>query len=178
MNRLALIGLYLAAIVAANLSVERWGVEAAIYNAFFLIGLDLVTRDALHDLWREHLARNMAALIVAGSALSYLVNRDTARIALASCVAFGAASLVDAVVYHLRRDRPWLERVNTSNLGGAAVDSVIFPWIAFGSFTWAVVFGLFCAKVAGGVVWALILERSPGQEWLARNRELYGRGSP
>lgn len=37
----------------------------------------------------------MALLIAAGSVLSYLVNRDTARIALASGLAFGATEPLD-----------------------------------------------------------------------------------
>ena len=116
--RVALVAAYLAAIVAANLSVEHWGPEATVYNAFLFIGLDLTARDRLHDLWRTNLLAKMAALILAGSALSYLVNRDTARIALASCVAFGAAAIVDASAYHLLRHRTWYERVNQSNLAG------------------------------------------------------------
>lgn len=173
----ALCAVYLAAIVAANLSVEHWGPRAVIYNAFLFIGLDLTCRDRLHDLWRGHLIRNMGLLILAGSGLSYIVNRDTAKIAVASCVAFGAAAVVDALVYHLRRDRPWIERVNESNLFGAAVDSLVFPWIAFGAFLWPIVFGQFCAKVAGGVVWSFVIKTTAGQEWAIRNRERWSAGS-
>lgn len=170
-----LVGAYLAAIVAANLSVEHWGPRAVIYNAFLFIGLDLVARDRLHDLWRGRLIRNMSLLIGAGSGLSYLVNRDTARIALASCVAFGAAAIVDALLYHRLRHRSWYERANQSNIAGAAVDSLIFPWIAFGVFMWPIVFGQFCAKVAGGVVWSFVIKTSAGEEWQARNSALWSR---
>jgi hypothetical protein len=86
------------------------------------------------------------------------VNRDTARIALASCVAFGAAATADAIVYHLRRKERWADRSNESNVAGAAVDSLIFPVIAFGTpILWALTFSLFCAKIAGGYLWSLIL---------------------
>lgn len=44
---------YLIAIVAANLSVAYFGPQATIVNAFLLIGLDLSTRDKLHELWRN-----------------------------------------------------------------------------------------------------------------------------
>ena len=177
--RVVLVGGYLAAIVLANLSVEHWGPRAAIYNAFVLIGLDLTARDRLADLWKTHLVRNMAFLIGAGSILSLLVNIDTARIALASFVAFGAAALADSLVYQALRRRPWYERVNQSNIAGAGVDSLLFPWIAFGSFLWPVVFGLFTAKLAGGLLWSFVLYRSPAQEWTDRNRALYGgRGAP
>jgi queuosine precursor transporter len=181
MARVALITAYLAAIIAANLTIAEWGPQMAVYNAFLFIGLDLATRDALHDMWRGHLIRNMAALIAAGSALSYLAGLwigsgpFVGRIALASAIAFGAAATADAVTYHYLRHKTWHERVNQSNIAGAAVDSVVFALLWPFGFQFAVVFGMFAAKVAGGVVWALILGRkAEGRAWLARNRELYG----
>jgi len=47
-----LVSLYLVAIVAANLSVAYFGASASIFNAFLFIGLDLTTRDLLHEQWR------------------------------------------------------------------------------------------------------------------------------
>jgi hypothetical protein len=110
------------------------------------------------------LIRNMALLIAAGSGLSYLVNRDSGRIALASCIAFGAAAVADALLYHRLRNHSWYERANQSNLAGAAVDSIVFPWVAFGAFIWPLVFGQFCAKVAGGVVWSFVLRKQNDSE--------------
>ena len=43
--------LYLFAIVAANLLVARFGPSVTIINAFLFIGLDLTTRDGLHEAW-------------------------------------------------------------------------------------------------------------------------------
>ena len=177
--RAALVGAYLAAIVAANLSVAEWGPRAAIYNAFLFIGLDLTSRDRLHDLWRGHLLRNMALLIVAGSALSYVfglwlgTGPDVARVAFASCVAFGSAAVADALAYHLLRRRPWFERANQSNVVGAAVDSLVFVALWPFGFDFTLAFTLFAAKVAGGVVWSFVLNRTPGQEWSERNRRLW-----
>jgi uncharacterized PurR-regulated membrane protein YhhQ (DUF165 family) len=153
----ALVSLYLAAIVAANLSAERWGLDAVVINAFLFIGLDLTCRDALHDAWKTHLAPKMGALIAAGGLLSWFLNADAGRIALASTLAFAAAASVDAIAYHLLRDRPWLERANLSNVPSAAVDSVVFPWVAFGAVGFLVVFPLFAAKLAGGMLWSLVL---------------------
>jgi hypothetical protein len=178
-----LVGAYLAAIVAANLSVAEWGPEAAVYNAFLFIGLDLTSRDRLHDLWRGHLVRNMATLIAAGSALSYAFGLwlgegpDVGRVAVASAVAFGSAAAADAVAYHLLRERPWYERVNQSNLVGAAVDSLVFVALWPFGFDFTLAFTLFAAKVAGGVVWSFVLRRTPGQEWSERNSALYGAGA-
>ncbi len=171
---------YLVAIVAANLSVAHWGAEAAIYNAFLFIGLDLTTRDALHDLWRGRLIRNMSLLIVAGSALSYVLGLwlgsgpSVGRIALASMVAFGAAATADALAYHLLRDKPWYERANQSNIAGAAVDSLVFVALWPFGFNFTLAFTLFAAKVAGGVVWSFFLSRgADGRAWMGRHRERY-----
>lgn len=163
----ALVAVYLLAIVAANEIITHKGPTWSIYTAFAFIGLDLVTRDRLHDVWKGHLVRNMAFLIAAGSLISYAVNRASGRIALASCVAFALAFTADAIVYHLRRKERWADRSNESNVAGAAVDSFVFPLIAFvpaimpfWSATFlALVFGQFTAKVAGGYVWSLVLRK-------------------
>lgn len=177
MRTLALCSAYLAAIVAANWTLTEYGrehPEVALYNAFLFIGLDLTCRDSLHDLWRGRLLRNMALLIVAGSALSYLVNRDSGRIALASMIAFGAAATADALTYHVLRNRTWYERANQSNIVGAGVDSLVFLPLSGIPWTWPLVFSLFCAKVAGGVVWSFLLAKgADGRAWLGGQRERY-----
>lgn len=158
-----LVAAYLAAIVAANLSISHWGASAAIYNAFLFIGLDLSTRDSLHDLWRGRLVRNMALLIATGSVLSYVLGLAlgtgpfVGRIALASAVAFGSAAIADSLLYHLLRRRPWYERANQSNIAGSAVDSLVFVALWPFGFQFTLAFTLFAAKVAGGVVWSFVL---------------------
>ncbi len=149
---------YLAAILAATLLVARFGPAVTVLNAFLFIGLDLTARDRLHDAWRgRHLWPKMAALIASGAGLSYLLNRDAGRIALASLVAFAAAGATDAVVYHLLRSRPRWQRINGSNIPAALVDSLVFPTLAFGAFLPVIVIGQFVAKVAGGAIWSVIL---------------------
>lgn len=155
-----LILVYLTAIVAANLLVTAFGPSISILNAFLFIGLDLTTRDALHERWQNrHLLPKMAALVITGSLLSWLLNRDAARIALASAVAFGAAAVADTLVYHLARRSSRLTRMNASNSVSAAVDSILFPTIAFGGFLPWVTLGQYVAKVGGGAIWAWILNR-------------------
>lgn len=150
--------MYLAAIVAANLTVAMWGPSMTIVNAFLFIGLDLTSRDKLHDAWHGNgLVWKMALLIAAGSVISYLLNQNAAQIALASFVAFACAAVADTVTYHLLRRRVWWQRVNGSNVVSAAVDSVLFPTIAFGALLPAIVLGQFVAKVAGGAVWSWLL---------------------
>lgn len=155
-----IVGMYLVAIVAANLLVVWFGPGVTIINAFLFIGLDLTARDRLHDAWRhDGLVWKMGFLITSGGLVSYLLNRDAGQIALASTVAFTAAALVDGIVYHLLRRRPFLVRANGSNIPGAAVDSIVFPTLAFGGFLPWITLGQFAAKVAGGFVWSLILNR-------------------
>lgn len=158
-----LIGAYLLAIVAANLLVARFGPAVTVLNAFLFIGLDLTTRDALHDRWQgRYLWPKLAALIAAGSLLSWLLNRDAGPIALASLVAFAASGVVDAAAYALLGKRARLVRVNGSNILSAAVDSLIFPALAFGlPLLWPIVFGQLAAKVLGGFVWSLLLANKP-----------------
>lgn len=155
----ALVALYLAAIVAANLSAAHWGPQAIIYNAFFLIGLDFCTRDALASFWGESRWLKQGLLILAGAVLSWLANPEAAKIALASGISFACAESVEAVIYYAFRRRPWLERANVSALPAAIVDSIVFPTLAFGSFIWATSFGLFVAKLAGALVWSVVLGR-------------------
>ncbi len=159
MKTYALVAAYLLAIVLANLSVAAWGPSVTIVNAFLFIALDLSSRDALHEAWAGRgLLWKMAALIAGGSALSYALNRDAGPIALASCAAFGISAALDALVYSRLVGRPWWQRVNGSNVAGAAADSLIFPLLAFGwPPLWMVVLGQFLAKIAGGAIWAWVL---------------------
>lgn len=158
MNTNTLVILYLVAIIAANLLVAEFGPSVTPIAAFLLIGFDLSSRDRLHEAWRgRQLWPNMAALIASGSVLSYLLNADAGPIALASFVAFAVAGVTDALVYHLLGGRAYLVRVNGSNVVSAAVDSLLFPTIAFGAFLPWIVLGQFVAKVAGGAVWAWVL---------------------
>lgn len=156
-TRIAVI-IFIGAIVAANLLVAEFGPWFSPINAFFLIGLDLSLRDALHDKWREQIWR-MGALIATAGVLSFILNPAAGRIAVASTAAFVIASSVDALVYHRLIDAKWLVRANGSNIGGAATDSIAFPLIAFGMFPGiAAVIGLqFAAKVGGGVLWSIVI---------------------
>ena len=150
--------LYLGAIVGANLIVTQFGPSASIVTAFLFIGLDLTSRDKLHQQWHGNgLVWKMAALVAAGSALSYILNRDAAQIAIASTLAFAAAAIVDTIVFHLLRHRPQWQRINGSNVPAALVDSIIFPTVAFGVWMPVIILGQFAAKVGGGFVWSLVL---------------------
>ena len=150
-----LVVVYIAAMVTANLLVWWLGPWFSPINAFLLIGLDLTMRDVLH----ERLTRwQLAAVVLAGGAITWLVNPAASMIAVASATAFIAAALADWAVYAALVGRPWLVRSNASNVVGAAVDSILFPTIAFGAFMPAIIALQWLAKVGGGVVWSLVLQ--------------------
>lgn len=155
MNMLAAIAIYAAAMTLANLSVAQWGPSVTAINAFVLIGLDLALRDWLHVRMK---AWQMASLIAATGLLTYVLNPAAGMIAIASASAFSAAALVDWATFTKLRGT-WLYRANGSNVAGAAVDSLLFPTIAFGALMPQIVLAQFVAKVAGGALWAYLLAR-------------------
>ena len=153
-------GIYIAALVAANLLVAWLGVWFSLVNAFVLIGLDLSLRDKLHDLWEgEKLPIKMGGLIATASIVSYAINPATGMIAFASLAAFSLSMVADAFVYQYLKDKEWMIRVNGSNIAGSAVDSVVFPTIAFGGLMLEIVALQFIAKVGGGYIWSRIFKR-------------------
>lgn len=152
--------IYAAAMTLANLSIAHFGPWISPINAFVLIGLDLALRDWLHmrlKLWQ------MGALIASTGLLTYALNAAAGQIAVASAVAFTAAAVVDWSVF-LRLPGSWLFRANGSNVAGAAVDSLIFPTLAFGALMPHIVLLQFVAKVCGGAIWAALLARTVQRE--------------
>lgn len=140
-------------LVIANLTVAVFGPVVAPINALVFIGLDLSLRDWLH----VHLTKlQMVVLILGTSVVSYLLNPASGEIAAASFVAFALSSMVDWAVFDCLSHRTWQSRSNWSNTAGAAVDSVVFPTLAFGTFLPEIVALQFVAKVVGGFMWSLL----------------------
>lgn len=151
--------IYIGSLTLANLLVAWLGPWFSPINAFVLIGLDLVLRDKLHDRWQgDRLALRMFGIIAAAGVISWVINKDAGMIAVASVVSFMVAMTVDALIYQKLKNRPWWQRANGSNIGGAATDSVVFPTIAFGSLMPEIVALQFAAKVVGGFFWSLIID--------------------
>jgi uncharacterized PurR-regulated membrane protein YhhQ (DUF165 family) len=147
---------YAAAMILANLSVATFGPSVTPVNAFVLIGLDLTMRDWLHVRIKPW---QMAALIALTGLLTYALNPAAGKIAVASACAFSAAALVDWATFTRLRGS-WMYRANGSNVAGAAVDSLIFPTLAFGALMPQIVLAQFLAKIAGGAIWTWIFNRS------------------
>lgn len=103
-----------------------FGFEAP--SGVLMVGAALVLRDIVH----EHLgARWALAAIVVGAVLSVFL--APAALVLASVAAFVLAELADFAVYAPLRRRNLSAAVLASGLAGAAIDSAVFLWLAFGS---------------------------------------------
>lgn len=123
-------------------------------SGVLMIGLALVLRDWLHELagWRW----SFVAVLV-GAALSLLFSPPA--LAIASATAFLLAETADLAVYAKLRKRGKPLAVMASQIVGAAMDSALFVWIAFGSFDFSV--GTTLAKIyAGAIVAALLFAKS------------------
>ena len=147
---------YAGAMVLANLSISTFGPKMAPINGFILIGLDLALRDWLHvrlKTWQ------MLALIAVTGCITLALDPAAAHIALASATAFTAAAFADWLTFARLHRQRWAVRSNLSNVAGAAVDSLVFPAMAFGGLQADIVITMFLAKVGGGLVWSMLLAR-------------------
>jgi hypothetical protein len=146
---------YSVAMIAANILVATFGPSVTAINAFLLIGLDLTLRDWLHfrlKTWQ------MGGLIIGTGLITYGLNPASGMIAVASAVSFLVASIVDWAIF-VKTTGSWIKRANVSNTASAAVDSLLFPTIAFGALMPEIVALQFVAKVSGGAVWSYVLEK-------------------
>jgi uncharacterized PurR-regulated membrane protein YhhQ (DUF165 family) len=100
-------------------------------SGVLLIGLALVLRDAVHEAWGRWGA---AALVAVGAALSLAV--APAALAVASAAAFLLSEALDLAVYDRLRQRGRAVAVAASGLFGAALDTALFSWLAFGTLAW------------------------------------------
>lgn len=146
---------YAISMTLANSLIVVFGPWISPINSFVLIGLDLALRDWLHirlKLWQ------MGVLIASTGLLTFVLNPAAGHIAVASAAAFTAAALIDWVAFARLRGS-WMLRANGSNVAGAAVDSLVFPTLAFGVLMPHIVALQFAAKVTGGVIWTWVFHR-------------------
>lgn len=119
-------------------------------SGVLMIGLALVLRDWLHELagWQWSVVA-----VMAGGLLSLAFSPPS--LALASSVAFMLAELADLVVYTKLRERGKPLAVIASQVVGAALDSMIFVYLAFGSLAFSA--GTTLAKIYAGAAVAALL---------------------
>ena len=119
-------------------------------SGVLMIGLALVLRDWLHEAagWKWSFVA-----VVVGALLSLIFSPPA--IAVASAVAFALAELSDLAVYARLRERGKHVAVMASQVVGAALDSALFVWIAFGSLQFSA--GTTLGKIYAGAAVALVL---------------------
>jgi hypothetical protein len=116
-------------------------------SGVLVIGAALALRDAV----QEHFGKVVVfGLICIGSLLSAFFSPWT--LALASAAAFFISEVLDFFTYSNIRRYSQPIAVIASGLVGAAVDSVLFSWIAFGTVKWSV--GLIVAKMYASILFA------------------------
>lgn len=147
-----LIAAYILAVTITTGITGALGPLASVIDSFFGIGLVIVLRNKAHDMWEPKPLKWLLVLILMGTAGSLAVNAAHPRIALASGVAFIAANLACTFLYAKGRCREAI-------VAFALVDSLLFPPIAFGAFTWWVVGGQVVAKISGAAVWMRLLTK-------------------
>jgi len=163
MRQPIVIVLYLSSVILANLLTALLGPWMSVVNAAAFIGLDIVLRDYLHDSWKGRgLAPKMLCLISIGSFLSFVIQPQAGWIGLASLTAFFLAGITDTIFYNwaLEKKWNWMARSNFSNILSSAVDSVVFPTMAFGTLLWEIVLLQFTLKFVGGILWSGILSKT------------------
>lgn len=149
---------YVGVVVAANYAFNRWGFVSVGFGlmapaAVYFVGVAFTARDIV----QETLGRWVViGAIIIGAILSWGV--ADGRVALASGAAFLVSETIDFLIYTPLRSKDWLGAVVASNVVGAAIDSVVFLWIAVGSlaFFWGQMVGKMWMTVAAIVVLALL----------------------
>lgn len=145
-----LIATYILAVAVTTAISGALGPLASVIDSFFGIGLIIVVRNRLHDLWEPHAIGRLILLIAMGTIGSLSVNISHPRIGVASGVAFFMANLAAMLT--------WPRNKRLAIALFAIVDSLVFPPIAFGKFTWWVVGGQIISKITGAAMWTSILK--------------------
>lgn len=132
---------FVGTVVAANWALTTFGIVPVGFGltgpaGVFFAGLGFVLRDALHEVagraW-------VLSAIGAGAVISWWISDaitipgGLVPIAVASAAAFLFSELADFSVYAPLRERTVLGAMGASQIVGAAVDSALFLWLAFGS---------------------------------------------
>jgi queuosine precursor transporter len=126
-----------------------------------MVGIALVLR----DLVQRRLGTAISALaVLVGSGLSALF--APASLVVASATAFLLSELADLAVYTPLARRRLVAAVIASSCAGLVVDSIVFLWLAFGSFD-------FLAGQVVGKAWMVLLS-IPLVAWLRRRDERLG----
>lgn len=135
MKRLGLLCalLYISTVFAANWAIQRYGLVPVGFGlvapaGVYFVGIAFTLRDATQELLGR---RVVVACILVGAALSWFV---APTFAVASGAAFLVSETLDLAVYTPLAERSWVGALLASNTVGLVADSLLFLWLAFGSF--------------------------------------------
>ncbi len=145
---------YLAMAVCANGLVGYFGPVVLPLTALAMIPFELTVRDVLHERWNGSFGR-LSALVVAGSAVSWMV--APLAVCVASASAFFFSGLSDWMVYLSMAGQTKNRKMIASNSASAIVDSLAFQLIAFGVISLDVLFWQCGFKIVGGMVCVAVL---------------------
>jgi hypothetical protein len=140
-KRPVLFAAFVGCVVAANWALNRYGIVPIGFGltapaGVYFAGLGFGLRDALHEAGGRTW---VLAAIGTGAVVSWFIGGDATipgghvSIAVASGLAFAFSEFADLAVYEPLREKAWPAAVACSNVVGAAVDSALFLWLAFGS---------------------------------------------
>jgi len=152
------ISLYLFAFVLSNFVVLWYGKTGLIFTAIFLIPFDFVLRCLFHEQWKgSELILKLGALVAVSSLITYTINADTARIAIASVGGFISAQIVAGLFYQRFMKSSYFIKVNGSDVLAIVFDSLVFQLIAFCSITPILTWSQIILKILGGLFWYWII---------------------
>lgn len=161
-TEIVLVTIFITIMAASNLAIASIGPWFLPVTAFISVGLVLVTRDYLHDVWAERgygFWPRMLAMIATAALISYALDPSSGRISLASVSALVAAALTETATFQALINRRWLVRSNGSNVMGALADSITFPLVAFGpgmkGIIWLIITQA-TIKTLGGLFWSIV----------------------
>ena len=152
------ISIYLFAFVLSNFIVLWFGANGLIFTALFLIPFDFAMRCLFHETWKgKELVFKLGALVLTASALTFLINQDALKIAIASSIGFISAQIFAGVFYQFFINRNYFIKVNGSDVIGILVDSIIFQLIAFSVLVPKITISQILLKIVGGLFWYWII---------------------
>lgn len=155
MRKILMMILYIALFLVANILVGIFGPWITPLNALIIISADMVIRDRIQ--YETSFLYSVICSVLAGIA-TVLINPNAEMIAIASCSSIILSGLFSAVAFKLKSG-DFYKKSYPANIVAAAVDSIAFPLIAFGSLMFGVTLAQFLAKVLGATVILYVLRK-------------------
>lgn len=155
MRKILMLSLYVSLFILANLLVGIFGPWITPINALVIIGADMVIRDRIQ--YENGFSWAIFCCLLAGI-ITFLINPETQMIAVASFVSILLAGISSALVFKLKNGN-FYSKSYPANVICAAIDSLVFPYVAFGSIMFDISLMQFIAKVVGATLVLYIMRK-------------------